>query len=135
MNNLGLSYETIRSGVEKGDPSGFNHMSEETRHHLQDNVDRIADWFVGLIKNHRKLSNDQVSQIKSGGIFTGREALSLGLIDQVGGEHAVKNCMQKLVGSDLRYHRYEVKKEENFFHFLRQYVSQSYGLSQINIRL
>ena len=44
------------------------------------------DWFLNLVTERRSLSDSAVEQIIAGGVFTGRQAKELALIDGLGGE-------------------------------------------------
>jgi protease-4 len=83
---LGITAETIRSAPLKGTPSLFEPLTEETRAATQSVVDDIYEWFVALFADRRGLELDSARGLADGRIFTGRQALALGMIDATGGE-------------------------------------------------
>ena len=48
-------------------------------------VDDSFDWFVALVEERRKIGDNAMTEIKRGGVFTGRMALERGLVDGLGG--------------------------------------------------
>lgn len=125
LSKIGVSYDSVKSGVEKGEPTGFSHMDDKTKIHLQSNVDQVAEWFVHLVKSHRKLKAHQLNHIASGGVYTGRESYQMGLVDQIGGEDAVRSILRKRTGSDYVYKKYSVSAGDSFMGLLRHQLSQS----------
>jgi protease-4 len=60
------------------------------------NLKDAYDTFGGLVKAGRKLTDAQATQVIGGQFFTGRDALSLGLIDRIGGlEEAVAEAAKQ----------------------------------------
>ena len=51
---------------------------------MQNSVERIYDRFTGLVANGRKLSIEQVEKIAQGRVWTGAQALEIGLVDEIG---------------------------------------------------
>ena len=43
-------------------------------------------WFKGIVAEKRKLSDINLEEVSQGGVFTGRKAKKLGLVDLIGGE-------------------------------------------------
>lgn len=52
--------------------------------YMQNSVERIYDRFAGLVANGRKLSIEQVEKIAQGRVWTGAQALEIGLVDEIG---------------------------------------------------
>jgi Periplasmic serine proteases (ClpP class) len=54
-------------------------------------------WFKELVAEKRNLSDINLEKVSHGGVFTGRKAKKLGLVDLIGGEReAVKFLEQKI---------------------------------------
>ena len=67
--------------------SPFNGEVVATVHEAtREMVDESKKWFVGLVAKRRDLDPDSVPGLTDGRIYSGREALKLKLIDQIGGE-------------------------------------------------
>jgi protease IV len=91
LTKLGIKVDEIRSGPLKAQPSPFTPTSEEAKKPIEDLVKESQVWFVGLVTERRKDAASHLDGIKTGRIYTGREALKVGLIDAIGDERtAVK---------------------------------------------
>lgn len=86
LNTLGIDVGTIKSGELKAEPSPFSPMSEEARAVTEAMVQDSFRWFLGLVKERRELEPAQLQTVSDGRVFTGRQAVSQGLVDQIGGE-------------------------------------------------
>jgi protease-4 len=83
---LGVTPETIASGRFKDQPSPFRALSEEGRAELARVVQDLHEQFVAMVAAGRRMPPEQVRALADGRVFTGREALALGLVDAIGGE-------------------------------------------------
>ena len=57
---------------------------QETIELIQGTVDRLYDDFIGIVANGRGLSLEEAELIAKGRVWSGRDALKLGLIDGIG---------------------------------------------------
>jgi len=83
---LGVQAQTIASGRFKDQPSPFRPLSEEGRAQLARVVSDLHTQFVAMVAAGRRLPEERVRELADGRVFTGREALALGLVDAIGGE-------------------------------------------------
>ena len=83
---LGVRPETLASGAFKAQPNPFEPLTEEGRAQLMRVVRDLHDQFVGMVTRGRNLPEARVRELADGRVFTGREALGLGLVDAIGGE-------------------------------------------------
>ena len=86
LEKVGISAETIVSGPLKDQPSLTHKLSDRGREVLQVLVQDMYDQFVGMVATGRHMTPDAVRQAGDGRAYTGRQALTLGLIDQIGEE-------------------------------------------------
>lgn len=84
MKKYGLKYNMIKSGKYKDILSPFREMTNDDRLLLEKNVMDCYDQFVTDVSKGRKISFDKILKIADGRLFTGREALKLGLVDELG---------------------------------------------------
>ncbi|WP_439596635.1 signal peptide peptidase SppA [Falsiroseomonas sp.] len=83
---LGVTPETIASGRFKDQPSPFRPLTEEGRAELTRVVQDLHAQFVGMVAAGRRMEPARVQELADGRVFTGRQALELGLVDAIGGE-------------------------------------------------
>ncbi len=95
LEKLGVSAEVIRSAPLKGKPSPLAPLSEEGRQATQEVVDDVPQWFVGIVAERRKLAPEQAQALAQGRVYSGRQALKLGLIDELGGEVEARAWLRK----------------------------------------
>lgn len=86
LNKIGVSAETIVSGPLKGQPSFTEPLSAQGREVLQGLVMDLFDQFVGMVAAGRHMDVAKVRALADGRAYTGRQALALGLVDQIGAE-------------------------------------------------
>ncbi|MHB9098183.1 MAG: signal peptide peptidase SppA [Syntrophales bacterium] len=85
MKKVGVRSSVVKSGKFKDIGSPARQMTSEERQLIQGIVDDIYDQFVSVISENRKIPLDKVRKIADGRIFSGRQALDLNLVDDLGG--------------------------------------------------
>lgn len=91
LKKIGLKASVVKSGKYKDIGSPVRDMTAEERALLQNLVDDIYDQFLGVIADSRKISREELKMIADGRVFTGKQALKLGLVDFLGNrEYAVR---------------------------------------------
>jgi len=86
MQTLGVRVEEIKSSPLKAEPSPFKPASPAARAVISGVVLDTYDWFVDIVAERRGLTRSDALELADGRIFTGRQALSSKLIDEIGGE-------------------------------------------------
>ena len=86
MEKLGVSMEELKSGRLKATPSPFRRDDPKNLEPMRELVQDTFVWFVGLVEERRKLKVKDIPGLKEGRVFTGRQAVKLGLADAIGGE-------------------------------------------------
>jgi len=84
LKKIGIEAEIIKSGAYKDTGSIYRPLTPEERKYLSEKVKLIHDQFIRAISEERKISIEKVKEFADGRIFTGEEALSLGLVDKLG---------------------------------------------------
>jgi protease-4 len=84
LGKIGVQYEVVKSGRYKDIGSPFHDMTREEKARLQSWVDDAYDQFVTVVSEERGLSKKVVLQLADGRVFTGQQALKLGLVDLIG---------------------------------------------------
>ncbi|GBR07538.1 Clp protease [Gluconacetobacter liquefaciens] len=86
LDRVGVRVDELVSGPLKGQPSAVQPLSPEGRQMLQGVVADLFDQFVAMVADGRHMPADKVRTLADGRPYTGRQALPLGLIDQIGTE-------------------------------------------------
>jgi protease IV len=90
LGKIGITAEAITSGPLKDQPSYTRPLTDQGRTVLHGLVMDMYDQFVGMVATGRHLSPDRVREMADGRAYTGRQALSLGLVDEIGGEREAR---------------------------------------------
>jgi protease-4 len=84
MEKLGIEYTILTSGEFKDTGSPYRSLTETETAMLRAELDMILDAFVADVAEGRGMSEDEVRELATGWVWTGQEALELGLVDSLG---------------------------------------------------
>lgn len=87
LDKIGIDNEVIKSGKFKDTGSSARKMTSDERAYLQGWIDDAYEQFVEAVAEERNLPLEEVKKVADGRVFTGRQALELGLIDRIGDLH------------------------------------------------
>ena len=88
MDKVGLKTSVVKSGIHKDIGSSMREMTPKEKALLQGLIDDVHSQFVEAVSIDRKISEKKVRELADGRIFTGRQALKYGLLDELGGLQA-----------------------------------------------
>ncbi len=95
LQKIGVESVTIKSGKNKDVGSPFRKMSQEERALLQNVLDDVHNQFIEAVAEGRSLEIEAVRRLADGRIFTGRQARTFGLVDELGSlEVAIKKAAE-----------------------------------------
>jgi len=99
---LGIKFETFKSAPLKASPSPFEKTTPEVAAAIDSVIQDFFHYFVGLVASERKMTLEKATQLADGRIYTGSQALKLGLVDQIGGtEEALAWLKEKGIKAKL----------------------------------
>ena len=84
LDKYGIKTVTITSGKNKAMGSTVDPMTKEQKAIFQSLVDEAYEQFVSIVAEGRHMDVGQVKKLADGRIYTAKQALSNGLIDQIG---------------------------------------------------
>lgn len=88
---IGINSEQVSTNDNAADYSVFKPLDEKYRAFTQEGVERIYNTFVKHVAEGRKMTFAQVDNIAQGRVWSGADALKIGLVDKIGGmDDAVK---------------------------------------------
>lgn len=100
LERVGVSFKVVKSGPYKDILAFDREMSDSERHILQELIDISYQQFVRTVAEGRKLAEETVRSFADGRIFTGQQALELGVVDRLGTEEDARRWAAELVGLD-----------------------------------
>jgi protease-4 len=95
MKTIGVKVEEVKSSPLKAAPNGFEPTSPEARAALEAIVRDSYAWFRNLVQARRSMDASTIERVADGRVFTGRQALELKLIDQLGDEKTALAWLEK----------------------------------------
>ena len=136
MKTVGVKVEEVKSSPLKAAPNGYEPTSPEARAALESLVRDSYAWFRGLVRERRGMDDGLLEKVADGRVFTGRQALELKLIDQLGDEKTAIAWLvsQKGVKADLPVRDYKLSPRFGDLTFLRSAAAvtlEAFGLSAI----
>ena len=100
LEKLGVRVEEVKSAPLKAAPSPFTQTSEEALAVMREMVADSYQWFLDLVADRRNLEAGEARRLGDGRIYTGRQALGAGLIDEIGGESEAVLWLSEEYGID-----------------------------------
>jgi protease-4 len=98
LEKVGVRSVVIKSGRYKDLASPFRAMSKEDRGLLQNVLDDVHDQFIQAVAAGRALKVEEVRPLADGRIFTGRQARTAKLVDELGDLQDAIKLAARLVG-------------------------------------
>lgn len=88
----------IKSGAYKDVGSPFRAMTESERVYLQNLTDNMYEQFVKAVSDNRKIPIEKMHELAQGRIYSGQQALEVGLVDQLGNIYDAIDLAKTLAG-------------------------------------
>jgi protease-4 len=131
LHTLGIKVEEVKSGPLKAVPSPFEPIDEKGRALTEEMVQESKAWFVGLVAKRRSISPDSVPGLTDGRIYSGRQAVELKLVDEIGDEKAAMTWLteKRNIASGLKIVDWKPKEESSgLLGWFFKSVASSFGL-------
>jgi protease-4 len=134
---IGVEPEAIKSAPLKAVPSPLEKLTPEGRAATQLLVNDMYDMFQQMVATRRNLPADRVHQLADGRAYTGREALAVGLIDQIGGEPEARAWLAtKGVPVSLPARKLEIQRDDEFWSSMADSMAHAlFGKTYLSERL
>ena len=119
--NLKVNIETVGTTSHSDMMSGMRKLNDQEVEYVQRQIEKIYDDFTSLVSNGRGMSKDSVDAIGQGRVWSGADAMRIGLVDKQGGiQDAIDYAAQKvgLSKEDYRLSIYPVAKEVSLLQML-----------------
>ena len=111
-NKLGITTDTVGTNRNSTGLSMMRPLSSDARAMMQRNIEDFYQTFIGRVAKGRNLKVEFVDSIARGRVWTGTDAISIGLVDTLGGLYtAVSIAAEKAGISDYSVKNYSVEKK------------------------
>ncbi|MEC4679239.1 MAG: signal peptide peptidase SppA [Nitrospirota bacterium] len=118
LEKIGVKSVVVKSGKFKDLGSPFRPMSEEDRQVLESVMKDTLNQFIEAVADGRSMDSTEVEQLADGRIFTGRQAKSVLLVDEIGDLHDAIKLAGELSGIEGMPRVLETTKPFSFREFL-----------------
>jgi protease IV len=95
LTKVGVKVEEIKSSPLKAAPNGLEPTAPEARAAIEALVVDSYAWFKDIVRDRRKLEGEALDRVTDGRVFTGRQAISLKLADEIGREQEAIDWLAK----------------------------------------
>ncbi len=119
--NLKVNIETIGTTSHSDMMSGMRKLNDQEVEYIQRQIEKIYDDFTSLVSNGRGMSKDSVDAIGQGRVWSGSDAMRIGLVDKQGGIQDAIDYAARKVGlskEDYRLSIYPVAKDVSLLQML-----------------
>ncbi len=100
LDRVGVSFKVVKSGPYKDILAPDRRMTSGEKEILQSLIDTSYGQFVRTVAEARGLEEETVRSFADGRVFTGEQALTLGLVDRLGTEEDARRWAAELAGLD-----------------------------------
>jgi len=116
LDKIGVSFKVIKSGPYKDILAFDRELTDAEKHILQELIDVSYGQFVQTVAEARNLTIETVKNFADGRIFTGQQALELGVVDRLGTEEDARRWAAELAGLDPeKTESFTLEEEKTFW--------------------
>jgi len=118
LDMIGVSARSFKSGSLKASPSPVERLTSEAEAATQALIDEMYGMFRDMVLDRRNMKPADEARFADGRVFTGRQALKNGLIDEIGGETEAITWLEneKDVRKDLTVRKVNLRRDvDNLF--------------------
>lgn len=135
MSKIGVRTEIIKAGQHKDIGNIFRTMKKEEKEMLEQVMANVHEQFIRAVAQGRRMDIEKIRKIADGRIFTGEQAVDLGLVDELGNiEDAIKKTAEM---AGIRDEPEVVSKKDKFsiFDIVRNRIPEKFSDLFPSVRL
>lgn len=112
---IGIKFINIKSSPLKAIPNPYEKFTEDVEVTVRHSMNDIYDYFLSIFIESRNIDRSKALEIGNGQVYTGRQALKIGLIDKIGNENdAIEYLKSKNIDTDnIKITDYDIKETRN----------------------
>jgi protease-4 len=140
LKTIGVQVEAIKSSPLKAAPNGYEPTSPAAREAMASIVMDSYDWFKNLVKDARGFDAAALERVADGRVFTGRQAVALKLVDELGDEKTAIDWLARVKNIDPKtpVRDYELRprfSDLSFLHLAAVVALDAVGLTSVARRI
>jgi len=121
--DLGINAEQVGTNENSVDYSFFEPMTERFRKQLEEGVEMTYDTFLERVADGRNMSKEAVNEVAQGRVWSGVDALELGLVDELGNLDDAIAAAAEMAGLQSHGIRKYPKYKSDFERFMEDFSS------------
>jgi protease-4 len=95
-NKLGITFDGVKTAQYADAGAVYRPLTETEKKFFQNSVDRIYSQFKQRVAEGRKKDTVYIDSIAQGRVWSGEDALQIGLVDKIGGLQDAINCAARM---------------------------------------
>jgi len=135
MKKVGVDYVVIKAGQFKDIGNFARPMRPEERQVLQGLLDDVHGQFIDAVATGRKLKREDVVRFADGRIFSGVQAKSMSMVDELGGFDDAINAAAKLAGLKIPPRVLQPRRKTSIVNLIRSELGLPVGASLLGARM
>jgi protease-4 len=130
---LDVSFDEIRTHSHAGMPDGLFAMSEYEKDAYNEMIVDIYEDFTGKVAAGRGMSSEAVEEVARGRVWTGIDALEIGLVDELGNLDDAVRYAEELIGNDDAIKIYLPEMMDPLEQMIEDMMGVHSGLEALNL--
>jgi len=111
--NIGINAEQVSTNAQSIGYSPFEPLSNDFKNVMTESIENIYDTFVTHVAEGRKMTYEKADSLGQGRVWTGKDALQNGLVDELGGlQLAIQRAAEKVEITDYSIKNYPVYAQD-----------------------
>jgi len=128
-NKMGVTFDGVKTNENAEFISVTEPMTDYQKAMIQNEIERFYTTFIGHVAEGRGMTTEKVDEIAQGRVWTGTDALKIGLVDELGGLKQAIDLAADVAGlEDFRTVDYPKQKEA-----YEQLIDELFGEMQTRI--
>ncbi len=128
-NKMGVTFDGVKTNKNAEFISVTEPMTDYQKAVLKNEIERFYTTFIGHVAEGRGMTTENVDEIAQGRVWTGTDALNIGLVDELGGLEKAIDMAADIAGfEDFRTEDYPKLKEP-----IEQLMDELFGEMQTRI--
>lgn len=123
-NKLGITFDTVNTNTYADMGNGVRPLKTVETMYIKNMIERIYDDFVSKVAEGRSMTFAEVDSIAQGRVWTGSDALEIGLVDEIGGLTRAIDVAAEIAELE-NYTIYELPEQKNAFEDLAKQLGDN----------
>ena len=132
--DIGINAEQVGTNVNSVDYSFFEPMKERFRKQLEEGVEMTYNTFLERVAEGRDMTKEAVNEVAQGRVWSGVDAMELGLVDELGNLDDAVAAAAEMVGLDGYGIRKYPKYKSDFERFMEDFSSTKLKIGESIIK-